>query len=254
MSDLKQVICMKWGNLYGPEYLNNLYAMVKRRLSGEFRFVCLTDDKRNINPNIECYDCPAVDIPEPHCLRGWRKVSLFASSNELFSLTGTWLYFDLDVVITGSLDEFFTFEPDKSFIVMKNWTQPRKNIGNTSVYRFKVGADRYLLNNLLSGKERILAEYRNSQTYISRNINLLTFWPDDWCILFKTHCVPPWPQRFWKSPILPSSARVVAFPGVPNPHQAVKGEWPAAYYKKAYKFIRPATWIKEYWDEVINVR
>jgi hypothetical protein len=66
-------------------------------------------------------------------------------------------------------------------------------------------------------------------------------------VLFKTHCVPPWPLRFWQTPKRPAEARVVAFPGVPNPHEAVDGRWPAKTWKKCYKFIRPAPWIGEAW-------
>ena len=244
---MKQIICMKWGTLYGPEYVNTLYAMVRRNLSGPFRFVCLTDDPTGIRAEIEIFDCPTVPLPEPYCRRGWRKVSLFAPGENLFGLDGDWLYLDLDVVITGQLDDFFTFAPEKTFVVMQNWTQPGMGIGNTSVYRFRVGADAYLLEDLVAKQQAILARFRNSQTYLSKSVRDITFWPDDWCVLFKTHCIPPWPKRFWQAPGLPATARVVAFPGVPNPHQAVRGEWPAKMYKKFYKTIRPARWIATCW-------
>lgn len=245
---MKQVICMKWGTLYGAEYANRLYSMVRKNITGDLRFVCLTDNPEGICKEVECHDCPEVEILEPYNRFGWRKLSLFATSDNLFNLTGEWLYLDLDVVITKSLDTFFTYEPEKPFIVMQNWTQPGMRIGNTSVYRFRVGADAYLLENLLNKHESILNEYPNSQTYISQNVKELTFWPDDWCALFKVQCVPPWPQRFWKSPYLPPRAHVIAFPGVPNPHQAKRGEWPVKKtWKKLYKHIRPTPWINEYW-------
>jgi hypothetical protein len=248
MQEQKQFICMKWGTLYGAEYVNTLYAMVKRHTSGPFRFVCLTDNRDGVNPDVECHQCPIVDIPEPYRRCGWRKVSLFATADKLFNLTGSWLYLDLDVVVTGSLDEFFTFQPEKGFVVMQNWTQPGEGIGNTSVYRFRVGADSYLLDNLLERQHEIFAKYRNSQTYLSRSVKELNFWPDEWCVLFKSHCVPGWPQRLWKAPVLPETARVVAFPGVPNPHQALRGEWPAKGWKKIYKTIRPTPWIEKFWN------
>lgn len=250
MGTPKQVICMKWGTLYGPEYVNRLYAMVRKQTSGDLRFVCLTDDREGLRNEVECYDCPTIDLPEPQCRQGWRKLTLYRSSEHLFGLDGTWLYLDLDVVINGSLDPFFEYQPDKNFIVMQNWTQPGKGIGNTSVYRFKVGSDAYLYDNLLKDQVEILSQFRNSQTYISKNVKEIVFWPDSWCVLFKTHCVPPWPARFWQEPILPADARVVAFPGDPNPHDAVEGHWPVKKaYKKLYKYIRPARWIQRIWDE-----
>ena len=121
---VKQVVCMKWGTLYGADYLNRLYRMVRRHVSGPIRFVCLTDDPSGALPEIECFDCPEIAIPAPHCLRGWRKVNLYGSSDHLYGLEGDWLYLDMDVVVTGSLDSFFDYEPDSPFIVMQNWTQP----------------------------------------------------------------------------------------------------------------------------------
>lgn len=247
MTEAKQFICMKWGTLYGAEYVNRLYAMARYYTSGPIRFVCLTDRQEGIRPEIECHDCPIVDIPLPHRLRGWRKLSTYAPSEQLFGLTGTWLFLDLDVVVTGSLDDFFTYQPEKSFVVMQNWTQTGKKIGNTSVYRFNVGAESYLLEILLRDYQQLFRVYSNSQTYISRTVKEITFWPDDWCVLFKTHCVPAWPSRYWKTPVLPPKARVVAFPGVPNPHEAAEGLWPAKPYKVVYKFIKPVPWIEETW-------
>ena len=48
MSD-NLIFCMKWGTLYGPEYVNTLYSMVKRNLTLDFRMVCFTDDDFFVN-------------------------------------------------------------------------------------------------------------------------------------------------------------------------------------------------------------
>ena len=167
--------------------------MVRGRITGPLRFVCLTDDPRGLDPRVECHDCPEIDIPPPHSLRGWRKLNLFAPSERLFGLTGDWLYLDLDVVVTGPLDDFFTYRPDES-----------------SVFRFRVGAHPYLLTDCVADFEAVWRAHRNEQTYISRKIRSIAFWPDAWCLLFKVQCVPPWPVRFWRPPVLPETARVVA--------------------------------------------
>jgi len=56
----KQIVCVKWGTLYGPEYVNRLYTMVKRNITGPFRLVCLTDDREGIRPEVECFDLPEL--------------------------------------------------------------------------------------------------------------------------------------------------------------------------------------------------
>ncbi|MDO8845413.1 MAG: hypothetical protein Q7U98_13010 [Methylicorpusculum sp.] len=245
---MKQIVCMKWGNKYGPEYVNKLYGMVRRNLEGEIRFVCLTDHAEGIRKEVECYPCPEIAIPEPFCNYPWRKVSLWA--DQLDHMDDTWLFLDLDIVVTNKLDELFTYKTDASFIVMHNWTQPNSGIGNTSVYRFKVGSHPYLLEKLLKDPENIRNTYRNSQTYISKTIKEIEYWPDEWCVLFKVQCVPPMPFRWWQKPKLPNNAKVVAFPGDPNPDDALIGEWPThKWYKKSYKYIKPSLWINDYWYE-----
>ena len=248
---MKQIICMKWGSLYGPDYVNKLYNMCNRNITESIRFVCLTDDPKGLNDKIEIFPCPEVNIPSPRNNYGWRKLSLFSTSNKLFGLTGTWLYLDLDTIIVKSIDEFFSFKANESFIVMKNWNQPKKNIGNTSIYRFNVGSHEYLLKNLESSYKEIFKKYPNSQTYISYNIKKIEFWPNDWCSLFKIHCIHRWPLNYFLEPKLPKRTRIIAFPGVPNPHDAVIGKWPNRYpnkkWKKIYKFIKPTSWISDHW-------
>ena len=244
---MRQIVCMKWGTLYSADYVNRLYSMVRRNLSGDFRFVCLTDDPAGITNEVECFDCPEVDIPSRHCNRGWRKVSLWAEHVEGLE-PGDALFIDLDVVITGSLDEFFEVEGD--FIVCFNWsTGEERRIGNTSIYRFRVGSHPYLLSTLLEKTDEVLETYPNSQTYISKTVQpeAMSFWPDGWCHSFKVHCVPAGLKRWRFDPVLPKGSKIVVFPGVPNPHEAAAGHWPAPWYKKFYKHIRPAKWVTEHW-------
>lgn len=249
-SEVRQVVCMKWGTRYGVEYVNRLYATVRHHVAGRLRFVCLTDDPRGLRPEVEHHDCPEVDLPPPYDRTGWRKISLFAPPERLFGMAGDWLFLDLDVVVTGPLDDLFTFAPEARIVVMRNWTQPGRGIGNTSVYRFRPGADAYLLETLHAEWDRVLREHRNEQTYVSRTARSLAFFPDPWCLLYKVHCVPAWPARFWRAPALPPTARVVAFPGSPDPHEAAAGRWPERrWYKRLYKFNRPATWIERAWRE-----
>ena len=242
---MKQIICMKWGARYSAEYVNRLHAMVTRHTTPPFRFICMTDDSAGLDERVEVWDCPTVDVPNPHNNRGWRKISLWAE--RLGDLEGQALFLDLDLVVTGSLDAFFTYEPEATYCVMRNWSTPGKRIGNTSVYRFNVGSHPYLLRNLLADPMGIINKYRISQQYISGEIESMTFWPDEWCISFKTHCVPAWPMRWFIPPRLPEQTKVVIFPGHPDPHEAMVGDWPAKTHKKFYKTIRPTPWIETHW-------
>jgi hypothetical protein len=243
---VNQFVCMNWGTAYGPEYVNRLYAMIDRNTSSPFRLVCYTDDTHGIRPEVECHQCPEVDIPSPKRNRGWRKLALWAES--LPALSGRVLFLDLDIVITGQLDCFFEYNSASEFCVIHNWTHPDRLIGNTSVYRFDVGSHPEILQCFLADYTTILQQFPNSQSYISHCLrDSISFWPDGWCCSFKRHCVPKGPLRWLRPPHLPGGARIVAFPGQPNPHDVAVGKWPAPWYKRSYKHIRPAAWVQEHW-------
>lgn len=242
---LQTIICAKWGTRYPASYVNCLWSMIQRNTSRETVLVCYTDDPNGIDAAVKTYPMPELKLPQKVANKPWRKVGLWRS--DLEGVSGNVLFMDLDVVITGSLDEFFDFEPDTTFCVINNWTQPGLEIGNTSVYRFKVGAHPYLFENLAASGDDVIAEHPNSQTYISRTIREKTFWPEDWCVSFKHNLMPRWPLNFFRTTPLPPETKVVCFTGKPDPDDARDGKWPAPWYKKIYKHVRPTPWIAEHW-------
>jgi hypothetical protein len=242
---MQTIICMKWGTLYGVEYVNRLYNMAKRNTDRPLRFVCFTDDPAGMDSGVEALPLPSMELPERARWDGWRKLSVWQP--ELSGITGDVLYLDIDLVLTGSIDAFFDFEPERSFCVIENWTQVGQKIGNTSVFRFRVGAHPYIFHRFEDDPEPYLGKYRIEQIYISREISEMVFWPTEWCASFKHTLLPRWPLNFIKAPPLPADTRVVAFTGRPNPDESRDGIWPAAWYKKTYKHVRPTPWIAEHW-------
>ena len=63
---MKRVICMKWGQLYEPDYVNRLYAMARRNLTGDLKFVCLTDNTEGTRAEVEYHPCPDGSLPAPY--------------------------------------------------------------------------------------------------------------------------------------------------------------------------------------------
>ena len=49
----KNVVCIKWGNKFGADYVNSLYRMVEKNLTIPHRFVCFTDNAEGIDPGVE---------------------------------------------------------------------------------------------------------------------------------------------------------------------------------------------------------
>jgi hypothetical protein len=241
----RTVICMKWGTRYGAEFANRLHSMVRRHTTGPLRFVCFTDDRAGLDPGIEAQPLPPIDLPERVAWSPWRKLSLW--QHPLSDLEGEALFLDLDIVVTGSLDDLFTFAPG-AYCVIHNWTQPRRTVGNTSVFRFAIGKHTHIFDKVAADPEAVLARYRIEQQYISAEIEGQVFWPRPWCASFKHTCVPRWPLNFALIPRLPRDARVVVFSGHPDPDEALVGRYPVkAGWKRLYKHIRPTPWIAEHW-------
>ena len=167
------ILCMKWGTKYGPEYVNRLYAMVRRHLRGDFRFVCLTDRGEGVRAEVECLPIPPLDLPPGSPERGWTKLTTFSD---------TALFLDLDVVIVDDITPFF--EEPGEFLIIHDWKRPWRITGNSSVYRFTLGAHPEVLAKFRREFDAIRQRFRNEQAYLSDEMHrkgLLKYWDDRWC-------------------------------------------------------------------------
>jgi hypothetical protein len=240
------LLCLKWGTRYGSDYVNRTYAMAMRNTSRPLRVVCFTDDPAGIRPEVDVKPMPPFDLPERMRYHPFRRMFIF--QKELADLHGNVLHLDLDLLITGSIDAFFDHKPELDFVVAENWTQPGQGIGNMSVFRFRVGALTRVWDRFRPDPMAMMDLYRNSQTFVSRTLGHVDFYPAEWCLSFKHSLVPPWPLNFFKTPALPTEAKIVAFTGKPDIDEAARGEWPVtASWKKLYKHVRPTPWINEHW-------
>ncbi|HEY1752196.1 MAG TPA: glycosyltransferase [Caulobacteraceae bacterium] len=234
---------MKWGDKYGAEYVNRLYAMVARNLERPFRLVCLTDDPGGIRADVAVAPIPALpEIPQRK-ERGWTKIASF--SPELQGVLGEEvLFLDLDVVIMGGLDPLF--EHPGALPLIRDWYQPFRAIGNSSVYRYRPAEQYALFDAYCEGAAAIVTRVRNEQEFLSEYLagrGELGFWPKAWCQSFRISCLAPWPLRAWLTPFKPKDCRVLVFHGEPKPPEALVGR------PGLGQTFRPAPWIADYWRE-----
>ena len=120
----KNIVTMKWGCRYPSSFVNKLYNSVSRNLESDFRFICFTENTEGLNSSIETFPLPSIDMPDDKLLTGWRKLSLFRDD---LPLNGECLFLDLDIVITGDLSRFFSFQVGKIPII-HNWVHWRKSL------------------------------------------------------------------------------------------------------------------------------
>lgn len=269
---VKQLVCVKWGTMYGPEYVNRLYGMVSRHLAPPFRLVCLTDDRRGIRPEVECFDLPELGVPHPQRTMGkWRKQILWGAS--VPGLQGVALFVDLDSVIVGPLDDYFSIGNPGDVYVARNWARPLEKLGQTSVFRFPVGGNAHILDDFRADAQGIADKYQFEQHYVTAAVTGgVKFWPEAWTKHFRLHCMPPFPLCYVMSARLPAGARIVTFPGGPNPDDVIVGRWnkreppfPTRWqhilatfsdqrvddsrWRHLRRYVRPVPWIEAAWRD-----
>ena len=245
------VVCLKWGELYGAEYVNKLFNMVSRNLSLPFRFICLTENGNGLEPGVEVWPLPEFEEPPWEYARvcsAWRKLALFKPG--LADMQGKTLFLDLDVVIVDNIDALFLFS--SKLAIIENWYQPNRLIGQASAICFEAGQPFDVLNHYLDDPSKVLKTYRTEQAYITGHLGLGAFdyFPDSWCCSFKKHCLSNGLAGVISAKsCIPEGAKIIIFHGSPNPPDAIKGQWgkKLPWYKKLYKRVSPASWVAEHW-------
>ena len=261
---------MKWGDKYGPEYVNRLYATAKLHITGSFDFVCLTDNMDGLDPKIITHSIPELGCGVPTNTRGkWKKVALWGE--ELGKhLKGTALFLDLDSIILDNIDCYFNFGSLDDIILERNWARPLSGLGQTSVFRFPIGAHPEILANFQKEPQVIADRFLFEQHYITHSTRKsLKFWPRGWTRHFRFHCLGPMPWRLFRPAVIPKGSRIITFPGGPNPAEAMVGKWsptsPPYQGRRNHilrvwkerqpsllrKFIMPTPWIKTLWRDQI---
>lgn len=240
------ILCMKWGTKYGPEYVNRLYGMVRKHLTLPFTMVCLTDNPEGVDKNIVCHPIPPLDLPSGLPERGWKKLTTF--SPDLYGLQGTALFLDIDIVIIDNIDCFFTQPAARSdeVWIIRDWKKPWRMVGNSSVYRFQIGAFPELLDEFRKNFNEIRQRFRHEQAFLSwyvRQHHSLHYWPSDWCLSYKYHVLKKLPFSLWQPPQKPDHGKIIVFHGEVNPPDAIVGGG-----GKWYRKVLPAPWLKDYWQ------
>tara|TARA_E500000318_G_scaffold43058_2_gene41054 strand:+ start:1173 stop:1799 length:627 start_codon:yes stop_codon:yes gene_type:complete len=155
--------------------------MCKRHITVPYQFHCFTENPKGLDADINV-------IPlgkEPFIKTWWSKLYMFHPNN---TLTGTILYFDLDVIIFRNIDKLFDHDAGKFMIIrdfnrcrVKDWKQ-----SNSSVMRWQGGQLNYLWNDFAKDPARIMGHNHGDQDWImKRAADDLVHWPDSWIRSYK---------------------------------------------------------------------
>ncbi|MEM1099419.1 MAG: glycosyl transferase [Planctomycetota bacterium] len=221
------VVCLKWGSRYSPDYVNRLRRGVTRHLKRPHRFVCFTDDSAGLDQDIEVTPLDQITVDETLRNDIFLKVAMIHSVS---GLEGPTLFLDLDVVILGGLDEFFDFEPAK-FCIIHNWLPKRKtllrelpDVGNSSVFRFNPRECDHVLERFLADPNHARTAFPTEQAFLTHCMTgNRCYWPDTWTRSFKRHAMRPFPLNLVAKPKLDLNTKILVFHGRPDPDQAILG-------------------------------
>jgi uncharacterized Rossmann fold enzyme len=205
------VCCVCVGTAYSPEYVAILHSMVRRNLEGGLRgrFTVFTD-----NPSL-FEKMPGVQTKlVPSELTGWW-AKLYLFSDNAFPKGERVLYFDLDTVITGPLDDIAAYRGE--FAILRD--AYRSNGWQSSVMAWEAGK----LSDLWRGY--VNAGYPQidggDQAWIEQFQPTADIWQSLYPGKFRSYKVDC--KEF-----VPKGTSVVFFHGFPRPHQAggwVKDAW-----------------------------
>lgn len=116
--------CTFWGDKYSKQYVQILHDAIQRNYIGDFTFYCQTDQKLGIPGVIEL---PFTHFKPENTGRFPDKPKFNFWEPGAWDITGRKVYFDLDVVILGNLNQLID-RYDGRPIINRSWWQDKAGI------------------------------------------------------------------------------------------------------------------------------
>jgi hypothetical protein len=208
------IVAFRWGEKYGPEYVNKLQAAIDRNLTEDYRFCVLhpLDEDRHLTEIKGCFARLRLFDPEYQRLCG------FKEGDRIVCM-------DLDMVITGSLDGLF--DRSEPFVILQGVNASNPCPYNGSLWMLTAGYRPDVWHEFsveLAGKI-VAHDFPDDQGWMWDMIpDAGAFGPEDGVYAFQKKS---WP----KGEELPKGARIVAFPGWRDPSQYVRLPWVAEHWR-----------------------
>ncbi len=231
------IVCLKWGSKYGPEYVNRLYAAVSRNCQRSFRFWCLTEDAGGINPEVQTLNLtPARNLDS-----WWNKMFLFAAHNALPAGEQIF-YIDLDTLIVDRIDDLLDAEQVPNIVVLRDFyhgiARTAGNVGS-GLMSWRHGDYDYIWKEFVRDPEAAMRAVRphGDQAWIEHCVDTWHYWQDLWpgsVVSFKMHCQQG----------IPPGAKIICYHGNPSIPESV------TYRGQDWRWkLTPQPWVLDHWRD-----
>jgi hypothetical protein len=177
--EIVTVLCVRFGNKYGRDYVERLRNMVARHLTMPYDFVCLTDDQTPI-PGVR-------NIVQPNAgyNKGWwHKVHMFDPD---LPIRGRILYLDLDVIVHSSINKLFKKSPEK-FLGIHDFNRKFHatwHYMNSSVLAWTHGEHRIIFERFQKNPREAMRLHGDQDWIWKLCKDEIEFWPQDWIKSYK---------------------------------------------------------------------
>jgi hypothetical protein len=216
------VLCVRYGNKYGINYVERLRNMVSRNLTIPYEFACITDDQHPID-GVKTLFRPAHQYSK----LWWHKVHMFDPS---LGLEGRMLYFDLDVIIHDNINKLVENQ-ENHFLGIRDFN--RKFISkwdklNSSVMSWMANSQNDIFHSFQKNPGYAMRLHGDQDWIYQCARGRIRYWPDAWIQSYKWEIrqrneidFRPGIRNFKtvRNPTIPKHCCVAVFHGEPNPDQ-----------------------------------
>ncbi len=191
------IICLKIGDLYSPDYVNNLYKAVRKYTDDDF--ICFTDDSTGIDPGVICYTM------EPRECEGWKHLwcKIMIYGRDEIKRYDKKIFFDLDVVIQSDISPILNHDADWALIRCK-WKGIKFRLKNPSLPYLNSSCmvwkdNTWIFDKWQSDWKNICRDYAGNDRWYHSNKIIPTYLPD----FFYSYREGDRPSHYWENDYQP---------------------------------------------------
>lgn len=217
------VCTWKWGNKYSDADVARLAAGVRRNMKQAFRFLLITDDIESAPPGVEPW---AIRDPELTKIPGcFARLRMFDPEWMAWHDIDWLVCLDLDLIVTGPLDELFDRNIPFKILQGANAVNPCPYNGSMMMIRKDAHQKVWSEFSINAAWKVPWHEFPDDQGWIWHKVPNAAGWKagHDGVYAFQK---PGWPA----GDDLPRDARIVAFPGCRSPEK-----------------FKHLGWVKQHW-------